>query len=163
MRVELVPVDPENEEAFRNLTQFWHYDFSEIFEPQGADVGADGSYALGRFDRHLSDPRYEKFLARVDDELAGLAVCHPTENGAFLDRFFVLRKYRRRSVGREAARRMFDSRPGTWALTVRPFNTNALAFWRRTLPQIAEDLHEDEQTGEDGIVRIRFDFRIRRG
>ena len=47
--------------------------------------------------------------------------------------FFVLRKYRRRGVGRAAACELFSALPGRWQVGQMPLNLPAQAFWRRVI------------------------------
>src|SRR5262249_60465311 len=44
--------------------------------------------------------------------------------------FFVLRSYRRRGVGRQAARRLWDTVRGNWVVRVSDANRGGLDFWR---------------------------------
>lgn len=155
-RVSVTAAGPPEDAALTNLSEFWHYDFSEIL---GADVGEDGRFGSRGFDRPLAET--ERFLIRVDGHLAGFACLQRHEGAYRLDRFFVMRKYRRRGIGELALRQLLGVRPGLWTLTVRPQNVAALGFWRRTLPRLWEDVVEDdEREFEDGVRRIRFRFRV---
>jgi predicted acetyltransferase len=62
------------------------------------------------------------FFVRVDGVLAGFAL---VRNDAFfagegtrdISEFFILRRHRRRGVGTEVARPVFDRYPGKWEVT----------------------------------------------
>jgi predicted acetyltransferase len=57
----------------------------------------------------------------------------PNAGSRLIDEFFVMRKYRRRGVGRAVACQVFDRLPGRWALQQTPRNFVAQAFWRSVL------------------------------
>jgi predicted acetyltransferase len=122
-------------EVLRTLLQLYRYDFSE-FTDEDVDEG-------GRFrdqtDRYVSEASYTTYLIRVEGKLAGFAILQRCEavdgRGPVTDvaQFFVLRKYRRRGVGRDVAMMLFDRYAGTWQVGERPNNVAAQAFWRRVI------------------------------
>ena len=48
--------------------------------------------------------------------------------------FFVMRKYRRRGIGRQAAADVFARFAGPWQVRQQRSNPAATAFWRRAIP-----------------------------
>jgi predicted acetyltransferase len=50
-----------------------------------------------------------------------------------MEEFFILRGYRRISLGRRAAQLVIERHPGTWEVTETPNNHAATAFWRNVL------------------------------
>ena len=71
-----------------------------------------------------------------------------------LSEFFVLRAYRRSSIGRRAALAVLASFSGSFELTVLEANTPALAFWRAVLPRaVSTPIRE---TIAPGLVRFTF-------
>jgi GNAT superfamily N-acetyltransferase len=58
-----------------------------------------------------------------------------TEDPADLDvaEFFVLRRYRRRGVGRHAAHALWDRLTGSWVVRVADRNDRGRAFWERVV------------------------------
>lgn len=115
--ITVIQTGPNDEKILRNMSEFWHYDFSEIL---GADLGEDGFFGSRGFDRLRENT--ERFLIRVNDQLAGFAYVRSDEQGCKLERFFVMRKYRHQGIGREAVRQLIGTRPGQWTLTDRPQN-----------------------------------------
>jgi len=47
--------------------------------------------------------------------------------------FFIAHKYRRRGVGREAARQVFARHQGRWEVAELAGNRAAIAFWNRVI------------------------------
>jgi predicted acetyltransferase len=65
-----------------------------------------------------------------------------------MSEFFVMRKYRRGGVGREAARLVFALFPGAWQVRQLHGNDAATAFWRAVVPNGYE-----EAVTEEGLVQ----------
>jgi predicted acetyltransferase len=136
--VEVVAVSPNELSALRNLFQFYEYDFSEI---EGARVGDDGRF------HQLENAEFEQaYFFRVDRGLAGFALVNRRASRVmdgeivwWMEEFFVMRHYRRASLGRRAAQAVIELHPGTWELTQTPNNHAAIGFWRTVLAAYAYD------------------------
>ena len=121
-----------------NLAQFYYYDFSEVLEIHVAEDGRFGDVDLTSY---WADEWKHPFLLRVDDKLAGFALISERskitgESGVFdVTEFFVLRRFRRRGVGRAAAFAAFDRFAGPWEVRQREENPSATAFWRRAIDE----------------------------
>jgi predicted acetyltransferase len=138
VQVDLATVHDQT--ATRQLLELYAHDFSER---NGADVGDDGTYGYRFLDRYWSEPDRHPFLFRVDGRLAGFALVRsgPPHDMA---EFFVLRKYRRSGVGRDAARAVFARFPGEWQVREQFENTGAIAFWRDAIPVPFDEGETDE-------------------
>ena len=136
--VEVGAVSPNELSALRNLFQFYEYDFSEI---EGARVGDDGRF------HQLENAEFEQaYFFRVDRGLAGFALVNRRASRVmdgeivwWMEEFFVMRHYRRASLGRRAAQAVIELHPGTWELTQTPNNHAAIGFWRTVLAAYAYD------------------------
>lgn len=93
-------------------------------------------------------------------------VAHKAEARALPD-FFVLKKYRRMGVGRQAAFEIFNRYPGRWEILQSDFNSNGQAFWRRvveeyTCGQFAESfLNGPDWIGPVQVFETAEDLRPR--
>jgi predicted acetyltransferase len=116
-----------------NLLELYMHDLSEIFP---IDVGPDGRFGYGYLPLYWSEPgaRYA-FLIKCGDSVGGFALASrgspATTDPADLDvaEFFVLRRYRRLGVGRQAAYALWDGLPGRWVVRVSEANRAGLPFW----------------------------------
>ena len=61
--------------------------------------------------------------------------------------FFVMRKYRRHGVGRQAALEIFRRFPGPWQVRQQRFNPEATAFWHKSIPYA----YEERETADEVI------------
>ena len=144
--VTVVPIGPGDEGPLANLLQLYQYDFSEI-EP--SDVASDGRF------HQLDDVAFQHaYLVYAGGQLAGFALVgrdasHAVDGATVwsMAEFFILRRYRRASVGTRAARLVIERHPGTWEITQTPHNGGALAFWRRALVPYAFEERSFDHAG----------------
>lgn len=130
MAVEVVRARMGDKAVLRRLLQLYHYDFSEW---TGDDVDEHGEFAHTYLDHYWTDPDSHPFLIRCEGQWAGLALVR-TAGINDMGEFFVMRKYRRRGVGRDAARQVFAMFPGPWQVRQLQGNDTATAFWRTVIP-----------------------------
>jgi predicted acetyltransferase len=109
------------------------HDYSEF---NGGDVDEDGCFGYRYLDYYWREPGRYPFLVRVSGKPAGFVLVR--ELGLNADgqpvhevaEFFILRKYRRRSIGQVVAQQVFAYFPGLWQLRVEADNQPAQAFWQ---------------------------------
>ena len=73
--------------------------------------------------------------------------------------FFVLRKFRRRGVGKQAAHRLFARHPGRWEVRELPSNMPAQGFWRRI---IADYTQGDFSEAQEWFETYGAEFVVQR-
>ena len=138
----------EERVLLENLAQLYCYDFSEVLELHVDDDGRFGDVDLAPY---WVDEWRHPFLLRVDDKLAGFALISERskitgKSGVFdVTEFFVLRRFRRRGVGRAAAFAAFDHFGGPWEVRQRENNPHATAFWRRTIDEYTRGHYEESR------------------
>jgi predicted acetyltransferase len=127
-----------------NLFELYAYDLSDVFPT--VELGPDGRVGYPALHLYWSEPeRRFAFLIRYAGRVSGFALVTRgsplTEDPEVLDvaEFFVLRRYRRRGVGRRAARLLWDRLPGKWTVRVAEGNSDGLAFWRDTIAEATGD------------------------
>jgi predicted acetyltransferase len=133
--VELHPAQIADKSLLRHLLELYAYDFSEY---DGADVDAHGLYGYDRLDHYWTDEGRYPFLIRVAGQWAGLALVRavtlPDGRPAHsIAEFFIMRKYRRLSIGKVVAQRLFDMFPGLWEVGQIAGNLPAQTFWRAVI------------------------------
>lgn len=169
MQVELLLAAPEHRPVLDRLLQLYQYDFSEI---TGGEIGADGLYHYVDGDVIWREPGWHVFLVRVEGQWAGFAfvtrhrsyVAKDAETW-LMDEFFVLRKYRRRGVGEEVARQLFDRFPGRWEVSELQQSAAAQAFWRTVIGRYTQGRFQEVALDDDrwrGPVQL-FDAPIDSG
>jgi predicted acetyltransferase len=130
------------------LLQLYLYELGTL---DGWDIGADGLYGDAEYIEELwTEPERRSFLVRVDGALAGFALTRRGTRFAGpqaheISEFFVLARYRRRGVGAEVARQLFDMFPGRWEVTQLAANAPAQAFWRAVIGRYTGGRFEDAE------------------
>jgi predicted acetyltransferase len=163
MDVSLEPVPYEQKSLLRNLLELAQHDYSEF---NGKAVGRDGLFGYRYLDHYWTEEGRHALLVRADGEIAGFALVRPLPESEVpssvtrelpagpgtptrsLAEFLVLRKFRRKGIGRRAVLAVLDALPGRWHVSQEPGNEVATRFWRSVLSE-----HVDGgfiETREDG-------------
>lgn len=130
------PATLEERTLLQNMAQFYYYDFSEVLDMHLDPNGRFGDIDLSSY---WADEWRHPFLLKVDGRAAGFALIAERskitgESGVFdMTEFFVLRRFRRRGIGREAAFAAFNRFAGRWEVRQREENPKATAFWRAVI------------------------------
>ena len=139
-------IGPESDVLLRNLSEHYCHDMSEWFE---LDTGADGRYSYDTASFWAKG--YDAYLAKVGDSIAGFALIGSGDEwlgdiGAHdVHEFFVMRKYRRRGIGRSMATFLWNERPGDWLVRVLEANAPAITFWRCEISIYSLGIYSEEQ------------------
>jgi len=142
-------------EILARLMQLYQHDFSEFAraDQSWGDVDADGLFSYIYLDTYWVEERRKPFLFRVNDKLAGFAFINGWSNSGravdwCMSEFFVMRKYRRCGLGRDAAHWIIRGHPGVWEIPVASYNLPAAAFWKNVVAGLAS--HDIEELTGDG-------------
>jgi predicted acetyltransferase len=158
MQVELTRAPIEEKSVLQHLLELYSYDFSDF---TGWDVNEHGLFGYRYLDHYWTDPGRVPLLIRVEGKLAGFALACPRDGEddaaeSFIAEFFVLRKYRRRGVGRLAARRVFAMFPGRWAVREVLENVTAQAFWRSVIAELTGGAFTEALSDDSSAIVQRF-------
>jgi predicted acetyltransferase len=136
IEVQLVPVALERKSVLRQLLELYAHDFSEY---DGADVNEYGLYGYKYLDHYWTEPGRHPFFIVVAGHLAGFVLVYSHSYvvqdpvAKSIAEFFVLRKYRRKGVGRAAATKAFAMFPGKWEVLQYGANAPSYAFWEKVI------------------------------
>jgi predicted acetyltransferase len=128
--MQIVPAAEQDKSVLRRLLELYQHDFSEF---DGRDLDAHGEYGYPYIDHYWTEPERHPFLFAVDGRWAGLALVRAGSPNDMAE-FFVIRKYRRAGLGRQAAGELLRQFPGRWAVRQLRSNPAATAFWRAVIP-----------------------------
>ena len=144
MNIELRTPSRSERNLIRQMMELYLYDFSQYDE---ADLDEHGHFEYGDLDYFWFEPTHAAFLVSVDEKLAGFVL---VDNESLLGgsqrsitEFFVMRKYRRRGVGRYIAREVFNRLPAIWEVAVIETNKPAQEFWRRVIGEYRQGRFEE--------------------
>jgi predicted acetyltransferase len=161
MHIELLQAKSEDILALRRLMQLYLYDLGSL---DGWDIANDGTYGNpDRIETFWMDADRQRYLVRVNGKLSGFVL---TRAGTYfsgdetheVSEFFILRKYRRSSVGRIMADRIFDGFTGTWEIAVMKSNLPAQHFWRAVIADYTGGDYEEfsSRHGDTDFVVFRL-------
>ena len=146
-----------------NLLELYIHDVCAVFP--AVELGPDGRFGYPKLPLYWSDPEHRfAYLIRHDGRVAGFVLAtrgspaSPDPNVFDVAEFFVIRKYRRLGVGRQAAFLLWKSLPGKWTVRVSEGNGAAVAFWSATVAEFTSGTAgEDIRPGEPNAWRV-FSF-----
>lgn len=145
MKVELRPAQIEDREILANLLEKYDYEFSQY---DNRDVNKLGLYGYKYLDFYWMEENRWAYLILVDEKLAGLvfvtdhAEVDDTETDFSICEFFVMYKYRRKGVGKQAFYQVLDKHKGRWQLRLHPKNITSVHFWNNSIKEYTNGRYE---------------------
>lgn len=146
----------------RNLMELYQHDHSEWDQ---ADLDRHGLYGYTYFDQYWTEEGRHPFLVRIDGKLAGFVLVRTPPNTSGENRvteFFIVRKYRRKGIGRRVAFRIFDMFAGRWEIAQVQSNHIARAFWEQAISQYTKGQYEQTEELYKGERRPKQMFLSRK-
>ncbi|HEY7995783.1 MAG TPA: GNAT family N-acetyltransferase [Steroidobacteraceae bacterium] len=116
--------------------------------------------------RWFADRNAQVLTILYNEEPVGFAMVHrrPAAATAASDfsmaEFFIARPWRRRGIGSQAVRLLFDRFDGHWLISEHVRNTAAVKFWRRVVTAYTRGQYQERVV--DGEVHQRFTSGSRR-
>jgi len=130
--------------------ELYQYDFSEF---DGQDLDEHGWFGYGDLDYFWFEPTHAVFLITVDEKIAGFVLIDNevvvTGNERSVTEFFIMRKYRRQGVGKQAAIEVFRRLPAKWEVRVIEQNSPARDFWHRVIAEYTQDKFQEKWLDTD--------------
>ncbi len=136
MNIELKRVTIEEKEILRNILEKYDYEFSQWDK---RDVNMLGLFGYNYLDYYWTEEKRWVYFIKVDGKLAGFVMVidlpevHDRETDFQMAEFFVLYKYRRSGVGRQAFFEVLNLHKGRWQLKMHPANIASVHFWNRVI------------------------------
>lgn len=134
MKIEVLPASVDDKPLIQRMMELYQYDFSEF---ENTDLDSHGCFGYSYLDHYWKEKDRHPFIVRVDGRLAGFVlVNHHTylpENEWSIAEFFIMRKYRRKGVGKTVAFHVFDQFRGKWEVQEMEANIPAQRFWRKVI------------------------------
>lgn len=174
MEVDVQVCSKKDKFIINNIYPLYLHDLSEIWERKTNQYGVfeENDIKTLADQNAVFDIWWEKpdvlfpYLITVDQLPAGLAFVAtppyvPSSADFYLNEFFVLRYYRGKGVGEQAAAKVFNQFRGSWELQTgaMPRNARAQKFWRSTLAaytnaHYSESLMNDPEEGNKIVFRF---------
>lgn len=149
---QLHPARREDRPTIERLIQLYLYDMAS---DRPFAIGPEGIYDYGYLDAFWQHP----YLILVADQIAGFALvidrCPITGTSPcwFMAEFFVMRGFRRQSVGTTILHQVLSRHPGPWKIAAQTENEQADAFWARAIGSEVKDTGYVRFDDADWVVR----------
>ncbi|MGG1443283.1 GNAT family N-acetyltransferase [Brevibacillus laterosporus] len=144
MKIELVKVSMHQKMVLRHLLELYQYDFSEF---DYADVNEHGLYDYKFLDHYWTEPDRIPFFIKVDEKYAGFVLLRKLKNQDLeyysMAEFFIMRKYRKRGIGKEVAFRLFHQFQGEWEISEIEQNISAQKFWHALISEYTNNNYQE--------------------
>lgn len=157
MNIAIKPASIEQKSVLRNLLELYAYDFTE-FIPE--DVDCYGLYGYKYLDHYWTEEGRYPMIFYIDGNIAGFVLIRHYYASELNDyiysiaEFFVMKKYRKKGVGKQVAFQIFDMFPGMWEVAEVEENRPAQAFWRKVIHDFTQgDFDEIHKEGGNGPVQ----------
>ncbi|MEP7141216.1 MAG: GNAT family N-acetyltransferase [Ferruginibacter sp.] len=136
MNFKLIPATSEYKEVMKNLMQFYMYDFSEYIKSDVESEGLFGAYPNLEDYWKKENHRFPYFI-KEDERYIGFVLVRliKTEERSYFSiaEFFIMKKYRRKGIGKAAAGEVFNLHRGQWEVYQKESNQPARVFWNRVI------------------------------
>jgi predicted acetyltransferase len=162
MEIKIITINYEQKSVLRNLLELYKYDFSQYDQE---DINESGLYGYKYLDHYWTEEGRHPFFINVNDKLAGFALIRQidlddTNRRTYsLAEFFIMKKYRKKCIGRKVAVELFNRFPGEWKVAQTETNLPAQKFWRKVIGEYTSDNFEEIRTDDwDGLIH-RFETK----
>ena len=159
MEFELAKAGKEELDIISEMSRLFRYDLSEY---KGMSCEEDGMFApIADLNIFFNDSNHA-FIIRCEEELAGFALIErdATKESSFIFSYlFILRKFRRTGLGRNATIEVLNKLKGHWKIDYNAPNTTAMEFWQDVINSYTNGNYtlEDEGHKKWGPLKvIRF-------
>ncbi|TDF84427.1 GNAT family N-acetyltransferase [Pseudomonas sp. H9] len=153
--VEVLQTGAEHAELIRNLYQFYAYESSDW---EQEDVEVDGRFYIHEehLIRYWQEPQWSANLILVDGFIAGFLLVERSEfaalNALELADLFILKRYRRKGIGRAVASQILMSGESDWLVRFYDQDETAQAFWRSVLDNLPRPVRTIELDDEPELI-----------
>ncbi|WP_152399152.1 GNAT family N-acetyltransferase [Paenibacillus cellulositrophicus] len=156
-------VNADRKEVLKNLMTLYLHDLSEFIE--NIDLNTEnGLFEFDVFDWFFEKEGLNPFFINLDEKPIGFILLQsgPYSNQEYADyvlnSFFILKKYRRKGIGKLACRKFFELYPGRYAISQALSNIPAIHFWKSVYEANSLNVYEKPEI-EDGIKVIYQYFK----
>lgn len=145
MNVELRQAQLEDREILSNLLEKYDYEFSQY---DNRDVNKLGLYGYQYLDYYWTEKNRWAYFIEVDGKLAGFVMVNDypevedRKTDFVISEFFVIYKYRRSGIGKQAFFKVLNLHKGTWQLKRHPKNMPSVYFWNKAVNEYTNGKYE---------------------
>ncbi|MDQ0232608.1 GNAT family N-acetyltransferase [Metabacillus malikii] len=131
--VDVIQISIEDKHILKNLYPLYLHDLSQYTVE---DIDNNGQYDIDFLDDFWEKEGLIPYLIKAEGSIVGFilvqtgAYAPPTGEDFYVSEFFILRKYRRKGIGKKVIKEFFNLFSGTYLLGQLPNNIPAIQFWK---------------------------------
>ena len=158
MDIKIEPIAIEQKSVLVQLMELYNYDFSEY---EDTDINEYGYYGYPYIDQYWNEKGRLPYFIRVDGKLAGFVLVGDVVKNIYSDgnrniaEFFIMKKYRRKGIGKYVAKKIFDMHKALWQVEQLRSNIRAQKFWKSVISEYTKG--NFEETADEEWVGFLFD------
>ncbi|MBN3526739.1 GNAT family N-acetyltransferase [Paenibacillus apiarius] len=145
MSLVIQKMEIEEKDILKNLMQYYFYDFSEYVRCDVNECGQFDEYPY--LDSYWGGEGKVPFYIQFEGNYIGFVLVRFVrsfdKDYYSIAEFFVMKKYRRSGLGRQAAIHIFDLFPGNWEVCQLESNKPAQDFWIDVIGQYTNNTYSD--------------------
>jgi predicted acetyltransferase len=161
MNIDIFIVPCNKKHILRNMLELYLHDVSEFDdEYKSLELNEAGLYDYNYLDYYWMEEGRYPYIISVDGKLAGFSFIKTVKGESLtfeVAEFFILRKYRKKGIGKELINRIFSLHKGNWTIDTHIKNTIAQNFWRNAVKSNA--IGEYKETLIENGRRMKWSFK----
>lgn len=158
MSVTIREVKEGDKTILRNLFSLYLHDLSSYTTM--LDIGEDGSFEYGGFDRFWQVGGISPYFIQWDDRIIGfiLLLERPflkKEHDYAVSDIFILNKYKGKGLGKKAIRTLFQEKKGKYYVIELMENKPAVIFWKKLYRELNIHFEERQEIIDDETCLVQ--------
>ncbi|MGF7050507.1 putative acetyltransferase [Paenibacillus sp. DS2015] len=136
MNICFTKVTIEDKPILEGLASLYCHDLDEyLCHEEQADMNAKGLLEYGGLELYFTEEEFSPYFIKYRGIIIGFCLlqtgvyAYPGED-YIVGAYFILKKYRRQGMGREASGQLFESYPGKYRISQFMRNQPAIRFWK---------------------------------
>ena len=144
MALEIFKAELAHKQIVSKIVELYIYDLNEIAPDSIVfELDENGKFGYPRFDRFWQDPNCAAYLFKYNGKFAGFSLTHNSPffnkdkpSSKVIGEFGILKMYRNKGIGLQAAKAVMLDNPGFWEMRVIDENSRAVYFWGKVLSEL---------------------------
>ena len=145
MQIRLETVYKSESQVLFRLLQYSLFEESAF---DGNEMNEKAEFDYPEFDSYFTDSSRQAFFIRSAEQntLLGFSMIKAQQGFCSIEEFMILPKYRRKGIGRCAAKRCFERHQGVWSVTPSFNSEQAALFWKDVIKDCSVEILEHDRT-----------------
>ena len=155
MDIQIKKASKTNKKIIENLLQLYLSDISTYF-PMDMDQKT-GKYIYDDINKYFDKDNCDSaYIIKYENKISGFMFIDKKDDEYVVQEIFILNEYKRKGIGEEVIKRIFDKNRGNWLIKALPCSLPAEKFWTRVVEKYTNGNYEFERIGRFNRAVYRF-------